>query len=110
MKPFYLTSREARVLAALAVFGLVVPNGVFLWYFVTSPGLLRAALVNPISLVFLFEAFFLMFLIAWLIRRAGGQRPSGLGFIVMSLAGSLAFSVPAVLCLALRPPADPRAE
>lgn len=106
MQPITFTHREAAGLAALAVFGLLVPNGVFIYFFATDPALLRAALTNPLSLVFILEAIFLMFLFAWLVGRMGLRRPSGLAFVMMSLVGSLAFSVPAVLYLAGKTPAD----
>ncbi|MAE59956.1 MAG: hypothetical protein CMJ49_01215 [Planctomycetaceae bacterium] len=86
----------------LAVFGLLIPNGAFIYFFVTDPQVTRAAMTNPISLVFMFEAFVLMLLFAWLLRRAGVRRPSGLVFIVMSLIGSMVFSVPAALALVFR--------
>ena len=93
------SKNEAAVLAGLAVFGFLVPNGAFLYWFVRDPGLLRAALANPIALMFILEALFLTGLFAWLLHRAGVRRPSGLVFLVVSVAGSLAFSVPATLWL-----------
>ena len=85
---------ERTALALLAIFGLVVPNGLFLYVAATDPGAMAAALSNPISLVFVFEAFLLMSLFAWLLGRSGARRPSGFVFVVLSLLGSLAFSVP----------------
>lgn len=102
MKSLQLSPRERAVLAALAIFGLVVPNGIFIWYALTPPVLVEAALRNPIALVFIAEAFFLMFLFAWPIGRLGLRRPGRLAFIAMSLIGSMAFSVPAALWLAGR--------
>ncbi len=102
MKSIVLTSRESFVLAALAIFGLLVPNGIFLYYFFAAPEVVRQAMSNPIALVFIAEAFFLMFLLAWLLRRAGSTKPTGGVFVVLSLVGSMAFSVPAALWLALR--------
>jgi hypothetical protein len=102
MKPLILTRREQLALAYFAAFGFLVPNAVFIYYFLTNPELTRAALSNPISLVFVIEAFFLMFLFAWLLRRLGVRKPGALGFVVMSLLGSMAFSVPATLVLLLR--------
>jgi hypothetical protein len=98
-----LTKNEANGLVALAGFGFVVPNGVFLYYFVKDPGLLRAAIANPLALTFMLEAVFLLALLAWLVARAGLRRPSAPVFVVLSLIGSLAFSVPATLYLALKP-------
>ena len=102
MKAIILTPREAATLAALAVFGLVVPNGIFLWYFFADHGVVRAALTNPVALVFISEAFLLMFLFAWLLRKAGSGKPTGFIFILLSLAGSLACSVPLTLWLMCR--------
>lgn len=60
MKPF--TPIQEKVLLALAVSGFIVPNGVFLYYALVAPAALHAAFSNPVSLVFITEAFFLMFL------------------------------------------------
>lgn len=100
MKPF--TATQERVLLALSILGLTVPNGVFLWVAFLHPGALEAALRNPASAVFIAEAFFLMFLGAWLAGRAGLRRPGPLAFVALSLAGSLAFSVPLTLWMASR--------
>lgn len=94
-----LTPKLEKVLLGLAIFGLVVPNGVFLYYSLLEPAVLRAALANPVALVFIIEAFFLMALLAWLIHRLGLRSPGWPAFILMSLAGSMVFSVPAFLYL-----------
>ena len=99
MKPLIFTPGEQRLLGVLAVFGLLIPNGVFIYYFLTDASVTRAALTNPISLVFITEAFFLMFLFAWLLKRLGLTRPGALAFVIMSLLGSMVFSVPATLWL-----------
>ena len=103
MNPIRLKPNEHRLLIALAAFGFLVPNGVFLYFCVTDPGLIRAALQNPIALVFIAEAFLLMFLFAWLLHRAGTRKPGALVFIILSLLGSMAFSVPATVCLVFNP-------
>ena len=111
MKPF--TETQEKLLLGLAIFGLIVPNGFFLYYAMAASAALRAALSNPIALVFILEAFFLMFLFAWLIDRRGLRSPGWLVFIVMSLVGSMVFSVPAFLYLTSRnarrlaPPSQP---
>ncbi len=104
------TSLESRILAALAICGFLLPNGVFIYTLLFNPDAVRAALGNPISLAFITEAFFLMFLGAWLLRRIRVGSPSGLMFIVMSLLGSLAFSVPAMLYLIFRAKVKPKNE
>lgn len=98
-----LKAKELKVIAALAVFGFLVPNGIFIYFSLTDYEMTKDALSNPISLVFVCEAFFLMLLFAWVLHRAGISRPSGAAFILMSLIGSMVFSVPATLYLMFRP-------
>jgi hypothetical protein len=102
MKAMNLETGESKVLVALAVFGFLVPNGAFVYYALTDYEAMKVAISNPISLVFIGEAFFLMCLFAWVLRRAGVRRPSGAVFIIMSLVGSMVFSVPATLYLMIR--------
>jgi hypothetical protein len=74
MKPF--SRGQEKALLALAIFGLIVPSGVFLYFSLIDATALHKALINPIALVFMTEAFLLMLLFAWLIRwvcvRPGG--------------------------------------
>src|SRR3954471_24926150 len=98
MKPF--TAIQEKLLLALAIFGLIVPNGFFLYYSLIAPASLHTALNNPVALVLIIEAFFLMFLFAWVIHRAGFRSPGWLAFIIMSLVGSMVFSIPAFLYVA----------
>jgi len=102
MKSF--TQTQQKILLALAIFGLVVPNGFFLYHALLAPGILWAALSNPVALVFITEAFLLMFLLAWVIRHLGLRSPGWIAFINMSLVGSMVFSVPAFLYLVSRKP------
>jgi hypothetical protein len=101
MPPF--TKRERMALFGLALFGFAVPNGVFLYHLFAETGALDDALRNPVALVFVGEAFFLLGLFCWLLRRVRGTSPGWLGFLLMSIAGSMAFSVPALLWLRSRP-------
>ena len=100
MKPF--TQTQERLLAGLALFGFIVPNGVFLYYAFMAPDVLKAALTNPVALVFIVEAFILLPIFAWLIHRQGYRSPGWFAFVVMSIIGSMAFSVPAFLYLVSR--------
>jgi len=92
-----LSRTESATLAILSAVGLIVPNGIFLYVSATDRMALREALANPISAVFMVEALFLMFLFAWLLSRGGSRKPTGIVFILLSLVGSLAFSVPLTL-------------
>ena len=94
MKKICLTRTESTVLIALSLIGLIIPNGVFLYYFLSDQTITNQALSNPISLVFIIEAFVLMFLFAWLLNKASIKKPTPLLFIILSLLGSMVFSVP----------------
>src|SRR5262249_26377010 len=97
MKSF--TRTQENSLIALAIFGLVVPNGVFLYCSLVAPEVLGAAFANPVALVFMLEALLLMILFAWLVHQRGYRSPGWVLFIIMSLVGSMAFSVPAFVYL-----------
>ena len=79
MKSF--TRSQERALFALACFGLVVPNGVFLYVTFASTALLNSALANPVAMVFIIEAFVLMLLFALLIKLQGARTIVSLAFI-----------------------------
>ena len=95
--------RSIRPLLVLtALVGLGPINGLFLWALLTHPDLVAAAQSNPVSLVFLTEAFVLTGLGAVIIARLGLRRPGWVAFVAMALAGSLAFAVPAFVLWRLR--------
>ncbi|WP_412068837.1 hypothetical protein [Rubrivirga sp. IMCC43871] len=79
-----------------AVGGLGV-NGLFFYAALVRPETIAAAFGNPLALAFIGEAVLLTVLAAWLIARSDVRRPGWIAFVAMSLAGSLAFSIPAFL-------------
>ena len=91
-----LSGTESGFLLGLALFGLFVPNGIFVWALFAHPDLIRDALVNPVSFVFIAEAFLLMFLFAWLLAKSGSKAKGGL-FVIGTLIGGMGFSVPLAL-------------
>jgi hypothetical protein len=95
------------MLLALAVFGFLGPNGVFLYYAFAEPAIFRVAMSNPITLVYVLEAFVLVALFAWFFHRNGLRSPGWVAFVLMSLIGSLTFSVPAYLYVASRKAKQP---
>ena len=106
MKTLTLNKREQTALLVLAIAGLIIPNGIFLRFAFSDSDYMKQALNNPVSLMFIAEAFFLMFLFAWLIRKMEIRKPGSSMFIVLSLLGSMAFSVPAALYLAFKEKSD----
>lgn len=95
-------SRYKPVLWLLSALGLFGLNGVFLYYALFRPDVMASAHQNPVSLVFIVEAFFLVAFGAWVIAKLGLKRPGWLAFVIMSIIGSLAFSVPFFLLLHIR--------
>ena len=95
------------VIGAIGFFGL---NGVFLFYTLLRPELMVAALENPISLVFVLEAFLMTGFLAWFISTLGLKKPGWRAFVILSIVGSLAFSVPLFLLLHLRKQGERKRE
>ena len=83
----------------VALLGFVVINLPFLYFAFFEKAVYDSAMANGVALVFMGEAFFLMLFFAFLIYRLGWQKPGWFLFIVFSLVGSMAFSVPFMLYL-----------
>ena len=81
-------------LIAAALFGLVVPNGLFLHWVVTEYHGLGAVLDDRLALAFILDAALAMVVLSAYFAR----RPIGpvrwTWFVVLSLAGGLGFSLP----------------
>jgi uncharacterized membrane protein YesL len=91
-----------RFFLVASLLGFLLINLPFLYYFSFEKSIYEAAMGNPVALVFIAEAFLLMFLFAFLIAKLGWTRPGWLLFIVFSILGSMAFSIPFMLYLHLR--------
>lgn len=91
------TRGERLWLWALAAFGLLGVNGVFLWTLFARPEIMREALANPITIAYSVEALALVAALAWLFRKWGVSRVGWGWFVVLSLLGSLAFAIPVAL-------------
>ena len=81
-------------LILVALFGLIVPNGLFLyWLLVEFPGI-EAVLQNRLAVAFMLEAFLLLVLLAvYFARRPIGPVRWG-WFVVLSIIGGLGFGLP----------------
>jgi uncharacterized membrane protein YhaH (DUF805 family) len=91
------SDRERFWLTALAVVSLFAINGVFLYAVFFRPDQLRLAMTNPVALAFIVEALLLTGALAYLLRRWRVAHLSAGWFIVLALAGGLAFALPVVL-------------
>src|SRR5687767_13837857 len=88
---------------AVSLLGL---NVAFLYGVFAAPGALQAALKNPIALAFMLEAFLLVALLAYLLKKWEVTRLSWPMFVLLSLAGGIAFALPVVLLWRSRLSAD----
>jgi len=93
--------RPLLLIAAIA--GFFAVNVPFLYFIAFERETYTQAMNNGVALVFVGEAFLLMFFIAFVIAKLGWKNPGWLFFILMSLVGSMAFSVPLQLYLISRP-------
>lgn len=94
MPIFEINTRHRTLLLIFAVIGLIGPNAMFLYYWITEPALLQEANANPIALAFMIEAMMLLgiFLVyVWIKTQSAIQV---LLYFVLTFAGSLAFSFP----------------
>ncbi|MBA3241476.1 MAG: hypothetical protein H0T60_09665 [Acidobacteria bacterium] len=82
------------ILLAIALFGLLVPNGIFMyWLFYEYDGLTNVA-QNKLALAFMMDAFLAMGLLAYYFARKPIGRVKWYWFIVVSILGGLGFSIP----------------
>lgn len=88
------TPRERACLAAIAVGGLLVLNGIFCYCVIFRPELVTAAMTNPVSLAFIVEALVMTGVLAYLLRRWKVTRLTWAWFVALALIGGLAFAVP----------------
>jgi hypothetical protein len=97
-----LNQGERMMLLIVAILGAVGLNGVFLYVLLARPELWQAALQDPIAWVLMIEALLVTGVFGWWLARKRRQRPGGLWFVVASLLGGLAFSLPFVILAADR--------
>jgi hypothetical protein len=81
----------------LAVGCLVAVNGAFIYGVVAVPGVLGAALTNPVSAAFMVDTVLILAALAYLLGKWGVARLSWRWFLLLALVGGLAFALPVVL-------------
>lgn len=91
------------LLLIAAILGFLVINCPFLYYALIATEVYLVAMKNGMALVFIAEAFLLVIFFAFLIAKMGWKKPGWIFFVVMSLLGGLAFSIPLQLYLMAKP-------
>ena len=77
-----------------ALFGLLVPNGIFIYWLMTEFRGLEDVINNRLALGFIIEAFLVMFLMAYYFAKTPIGRVKWYWFIILSLIGGLGFGIP----------------
>ncbi|MGI8895599.1 MAG: hypothetical protein ACR2HE_08110 [Casimicrobiaceae bacterium] len=92
-----LSRAERASLTAIAAFGMLGPNAVFVYYGLARRAEFMAAMRHPVTLSLLVDAMIAMALLAWAIARSGRFRHGWQSFVGLSLLGGLVFSIPVFL-------------
>ncbi len=89
-----MTYKQQVTLLGIALFGLTVPNGLFLYWLLTDFTGWGDAVHNRLALAFILDAFLVLGLLAY----AFAERPIGpikwYWFVSLSILGGLGFSLP----------------
>ena len=91
------SARERLCLWTLAVLGFAGLNGVFLWALAARPDAAFAVMRDPVAAAFIVEALVMVGVLAYLFARWNVSSVHWMWFVLLSLAGGLAFGVPVVL-------------
>ena len=81
-------------LLAVALFGLLVPNGYFVYWLMTGDHGIASIVNNHLALGFILDALLALVLLAWHYARHPIGRVRWPWFVVLSLIGGLGFSLP----------------
>lgn len=89
-----LTKAQRIILWCASVMGLFGINGLFLYVVFVHPEQIGGARSNLFAMAFILEAFVLLPVFCFLIAIAKLKSSGWIAFLVLSLASSLAFSIP----------------
>lgn len=81
-------------LLIVALFGLIVPNGIFIYWLFTEFGGIVGVIENKLAVAFIIDAFMAMFLLAWWFAAKPIGKVRWYWFVIFSLIGGLGFSIP----------------
>jgi hypothetical protein len=81
-------------LLIIALFGLIVPNGIFIYWLFNEFGGAAAVLQNKLAVAFILDAFMAMFLLAYFFAAKPIGRVRWYWFVILSIIGGLGFSIP----------------
>ena len=82
------------ILLLIALFGLFVPNGIFIYWLFTEFHSFGDFINNKLALGFIIDAFMVMFLMAYWFAKEPPGKYKWYWFVAFSLIGGLGFSLP----------------
>jgi len=77
-----------------ALFGLFVPNGIFIYWLFTDFSGMTDVLNNKLALAFIIEAFLVLAIMSVYFARNPIGRFNWYWFVILSLIGGLGFGIP----------------
>jgi len=89
-----MTHNLRNLLLVIAVFGLFVPNGMFIYYIVVQFSSISGVLNDLLTLGFIIDACMATGLIAWWLSKNSIGKYTWKMFVLLSLIGGLGFSLP----------------
>jgi hypothetical protein len=89
-----MTRTHSLLLLSIALFGLLVPNGLFFYYLFVEFSSVNEVLNNRLAMGFIIDAFMATGLLAWWFARQPLGTYSWKIFVLLSLLGGLGFSLP----------------
>lgn len=81
-------------LLIIALFGLIVPNGIFIYWLLTEFNGAAGVVSNKLAIAFIIDAFMAMFLLAYWFAVNPIGKIKWYWFIILSIIGGLGFSIP----------------
>ena len=81
-------------LVLVALFGLFVPNGIFVYWLLTEFDGVGGVIANRLALAFIIEAFMVLAIMAYYFARNPIGPVPWYWFVVLSLIGGLGFGIP----------------
>ena len=82
------------LLLIIALFGLIVPNGIFIYWLFTEFNGAAEVVSNKLAIAFIIDAFMAMFLLAYWFAVNPIGKIKWYWFIILSIIGGLGFSIP----------------
>jgi len=81
-------------LLIIALFGLIVPNGIFIYWLFNDFHSVTEVIQNKLAIAFIIDAFMAMFLLAYWFAVNPIGKIKWYWFIIFSIIGGLGFSLP----------------